>query len=87
MVRPLLEAFTKTLKESCLKFGAYFEDNYTADHVFKRWLRPVYLARYPPELHRRVPTGTQHGESNIGHIKTIDLADKCVSLRRSTPLF
>ena len=66
----------KLTADGVASFADYWEDKYAS--CYDRWLRVCYLARLPPELHHRIPSGTQHGESSFGHIKRDDFAALCV---------
>lgn len=74
MAQPVMDAFVLNLKQLCPKFADYFEKNYAPPHVFKRWLRRVYMERYPADLDKLIPGGTQLGEGNFSSIKRYDLA-------------
>ena len=58
-------------------FLDYWVDNYDGADNVRRWLRPVYLARFPEDRHKLIPTGTQGGEGMNSSIKMVDLPHLC----------
>lgn len=72
LVDPILDGFVTMWTNETPEFIAYFNKNYVEAFNSDLWIRKVYLARYPPALWHRIPTGTQHGESAFSHIKGID---------------
>jgi len=62
--------------EAAKSFMDYFEDYYTGTR--HRWLRPQYIARFPEELRKHIPVGTQGAEGLNSSIKMVDLVQLCV---------
>lgn len=74
MARAVVDGFVASVRESCPLFADYFEKWYASDDALKRWLRIVALERYPKDMHRRIPTGSQHGEGGFSTVKRVDMA-------------
>jgi len=77
IIRGFVEEWQKV--DGVAAFLDYWVDNYAGRRNTRRWLRPVYLARFPVDRHKLIPTGTQGAEGVNSSIKMVDLPHLCAS--------